>query len=83
MVDDILSIQRCSDASLVNAEINAFIEMKCKRIHIKRRRLIVGCAELKIHGEKMKNSNQEKYLGDIVDRSGSIKPTISDSISKG
>ena len=31
----------------------------------------------------MKNSNQEKYLGDLVDSSGSIKPTISDRISKG
>ena len=43
MVDDVLSIQKCSEAGKINATINAFMEMnkltlskkKCSRIHIR------------------------------------------------
>ena len=89
MVDDIMSIQKCSKSGRNNAVINAFVEMKkiklshkkCSRIHVGK--ITNDCPELNIHGEKMKNSNQEKYLGDLVDKSGSIKPTIQDRIAKG
>ena len=89
MVDDIMSIQKCSQATQINATINAFIEMKkltlskkkCSRIHIGKQ--VENCSELFIHESKMKNSNKEKYLGDYVDSSGKIKATIQDRISKG
>ena len=53
---------------------------KCSQIHVGNKKNV--CPELNVHENKMKNSNQEKYLGDIVDHSGSIKPTIKDRISK-
>ena len=88
MVDDIMSIQKCSDSGKTNAVINAFIEMKklklshkkCSRIHIGKH--TTECPELKVHEHRMKNSSQEKYLGDLLDQSGSIKPTIQDRVSK-
>ena len=88
MVDDIMSIQKCSESGKTNAVINAFIEMKklklsnkkCSRIHVGHKKNV--CPELNVHENKMKNSSQEKYLGDLVDQSGSIKPTIKDRISK-
>ena len=88
MVDDIMSIQKCSDSGKTNAVINAFIKMKklrlipmkCSRIHIGKH--TIECPELKVHEHRMKNSSQEKYLGDLLDQSGSIKPTIQDRVSK-
>ena len=89
MVDDIMSIQKCTDASKINATINAFIELKklrlskdkCSRIHIGKQS--ASCPELKVHEHAMKNSEREKYLGDFVDKSGKIKPTIDDRVAKG
>ena len=40
------------------------------------------CPDLKVHEGKMKKSQQEKYLGDLIDHSGSIKATIKDRIGK-
>ena len=89
MVDDILAIQKCSKSKNINAVINSFIEMKkltlsekkCSRIHVGK--TTNDCIELNVHQNKMKNSKQEKYLGDIVDNTGSIKATIQERISKG
>ena len=94
MVDDVLSIQKCSmDSVRANAVINAFIESKkltlskskCHRIHISKKIPSVNheCPELKVHGDKMSNSTQEKYLGDIVDKTGKIRATIEDRQKKG
>ena len=41
------------------------------------------CHILKVHGEDMKESNQQTYLGDKIDKSGLVKPTIIARISKG
>ena len=41
------------------------------------------CQELKVHETTMNNSEREKYLGDYIDKSGKIKATIDDRISKG
>jgi hypothetical protein len=85
MVDDILSIQKCSiDAVKINAVINSFIESKkltlskkkCNRIHISKRNKPNVCPEVKVHDAIMPNSDREKYLGDIVDKSGKIRATI-------
>ena len=93
MVDDILSIQNCSsDAVKVNGVINGFIESKkltlsekkCHRIHIsKKQRITKECKELKVHDVKMTDSAKEKYLGDIVEKSGKIRATIEDRQKKG
>ena len=90
MVDDILAVQKCSERSVeINSVINTFIEMKkltlskskCSKIHVGKPES--GCPELKIHGEKMKESKQEKYLGDMLSNTGKIQPTIDERISKG
>ena len=90
MVDDILGIQKCSSKSLqLNAAINTFINLeklklskkKCHNIHIGKD--VGNCPPLKIHGSDMKNSAQEKYLGDIIDKSATCKPNIEKRKSKG
>ena len=90
MVDDILAIQKFSSKSLkLNKAINTFIDMekltlskkKCNNIHVGKQNK--ECPALTIHGNEMKNSKQETYLGDIVHESGSIIPTIEKRKSKG
>ena len=89
MVDHVLSIQKCSQATQINAAINAFIELKkltlslkkCSRIHIGKNS--DNCSELKVHQSTMKNSTIEKYLGDYIDTNGKIKATLDDRIQKG
>ena len=41
------------------------------------------CQCLKINGCKVKISNQEKYLGDLIDKTGSSRPNIELRKSKG
>ena len=83
MVDDILGIQRCSSKSLqLNSTINTFINLekltlsskKCHNIHIGTDN--GNCQNLTIHGNKMENTKQETYLGDLIDKSGSCRPNI-------
>ena len=75
MVDDVMGIQRCSKKSRnLNGTINTFIELeklrlskkKCSNIHMGKNDK--NCQEFKVHGEKMKQSPQETYLGDKIDR---------------
>ena len=90
MVDDILGIQKCSSKSLkLNTTINTFVELekltlskkKCHNIHIGAES--VQCPALTIHGSKMSSSDQEKYLGDLIDKSGSYRPNIKSRKSRG
>ena len=90
MVDDVLAVQTCSQASVkVNAVINQFIELKkltlsdkkCSKIHVGKSS--DSCPDLKIHKNSMKNSTQEKYLGDQLVNTAKIKETIEDRKSKG
>ena len=86
MVDDILSIQKCSDKTIeMNSVINAFIESKkltlsakkCGKVHIsKKSENNHQCHKLKVHESEMRVSKQEKYLGDIVHSTGKIKQTL-------
>ena len=56
----------------MNTFFNAKIEMKklsfnqdkCKRLHFGKPNLL--CPKLEIHGEQMKESNSEKYLGNLI-----------------
>ena len=90
MVDDILGIQKCSPKSLqLNTTVNTFMELekltlsksKCHKIHIGRANK--DCPDLKVHGETMKDSKSEKYLGDIIHKSGSSKPNIARRLARG
>ena len=89
MVDDVLSLQKCSDSRKINAIINAFVELKkltlskakCNRIHVGKKK--DPCPELKVHNGKMKDSSQEKYLGDLVNTTGNIKSTAADRVATG
>ena len=88
MVDDILSINECSEKAVeANAKINTFIEYKklklseskCSRIHISSKKgNELECPQLKVHEKDMKTTDKEKYLGDIVHTSGKVKHTIED-----
>ena len=42
-----------------------------------------NCPVLKVHGDNMQQSNQEKYLGDIIDKSGKNKQNIEKRKAKG
>ena len=90
MVDDVLGIQTCSRKSRrINGVINTFMEVeklslsrkKCHKVHIGRKKK--ECHVLKVHEANMKESGQETYLGDKIDKSGLVKPTIVARISKG
>ena len=87
MVDDVLNIQKCSMKTVkTNAVINSFVESKkltlsktkCHRIHISKKKpgSIKECMNLKIHDYAMVNYDREKYLGDLVDKTGRIRATI-------
>ena len=90
MVDDIMALQKCSIKSLkLNTTINTFIELekltlsgtKSKNIHIGKSS--IQCHNLKVHNMEMKQSKREKYLGDLVDISGKIRPNIESRQAKG
>ena len=90
MVDDILGIQKCSSKSRrLNNAINTFVELekltlskkKCHNVHVGPN--LQNCPNLKVHNNKMDNSNQETYLGDKIDKSGKIKPTIDSRVARG
>ena len=93
MVDDILCVQKCSkDTVKMNAVVNAFIEgkklnlssKKCHRIHVKKKktRNELECPDVKIHNGKMNEATQEKYLGDLINTSGTCTKTIEERRSK-
>ena len=41
------------------------------------------CVELRVHDDKMGESTQEKYLGDLINNSGTNRKTIEDRRNKG
>ena len=90
MVDDILGIQKCSPQSKqLNTVINTFMDLekltlsktKCSKIHIGKQTNL--CSNLKVGEADMKDSASEKYLGDIVHKSGNQKTNIEARIAKG
>ena len=89
MVDDVLGVQKCSYKSQrLNSTIDTFMDLeklklwqkKCNIVHIGKSD--VNCPTLKIHGDEMKRSKQETYLGDKIDFSGKLEPTISQEFLK-
>ena len=94
MVDNVLCLQKCSaDTLKMNSLVNSFMESKklklsnkkCHRIHIQNKKLKKDnkCPEIKVHESEMKSSEEERYLGDIINSSGSVKNTIEDRRNKG
>ena len=70
MVDDILTISKCStQATVMNATVNCFVETK--KLKLKQSKCSVvpvgqvrSCPDLKIHMEVMHKENSAVYLGD-------------------
>mgnify|MGYP006908660496 CR=1 FL=1 len=89
MVDDILTVTNVEKTMQMNTLVNSFIEhkrlrlskTKCHRIHIGMGHK--NCPRLEVHGDEMLDSENEKYLGDIIDSSGTIQATIDHRKSKG
>ena len=89
MVDDIICVTNVKRSAEVNSLINTFIESKklklsekkCFQIHIGKGH--INCPKLKVHKVNMKEAEREKYLGDMIDKSGSIQATIEHRKSKG
>ena len=84
MVDDVLGMAACGDASIeLNALINAKMENKklrlskdkCCKVHICKK--AEKCTQiLKVHGDDMKSDSKMTYLGDVLSANGTIDETI-------
>ena len=77
MIDDTLGMSACGmDSVELNAFVNTTMESKklyfnvtkCHKIHVGPRK--EECPTLKVHNSTMKESDKEKYLGDMVSGSG-------------
>ena len=95
MVDDLLTISRCGNASLaLNTYVNAQIETKklrfhtpdhngkskCHFIHIGKNNK--NCPKLKVHGTEMEQVTEDTYLGDIISEDGKNEKNIKNRIAK-
>ena len=56
-------------------------DKKCSKIHVGKSKL--KCHQLKVHEKQMKNSDQEKYLGDQICKDAKVKATIEERVKKG
>ena len=88
MVDDVESVSGVENTAKINKLINTFIEhkklklseSKCSRIHIGNNH--EDCPELKVHESSMKESDNEKYLGDVISKDGKNQATIDNRKAK-
>jgi hypothetical protein len=81
MIDDILGLSACGDASIeLNALVNAKMvkkelrlsDSKCFNIHICKKD--DNCTQvLRVHENKMKSVTQANYLGDVISDKGTMK----------
>ena len=89
MVDDILTVTNVENTGKMNKMVTTFIESKNRRLSkSKCFRIYIGkghenCPELKVCEDTMKDVKQEKYLGDVIDESGTIQDTIERRRAKG
>ena len=77
IMDDILGIQKCGATSVaLNSTVNSFFEVEKLTLSKSKSHVIhagensENCCELKVHNEKMDLSDEEKYLGDVIDKTG-------------
>ena len=90
MVDDVVTLSECGSTSItMNSTVNTFMEhkrlrlntKKCAKMHIGKK--CAGCPKLQVHGEEMKTSDKEKYLGDLINTAGTTKDTFAARLSRG
>ena len=90
MVDDILTVSKCgSTSTAMNALVNSVMaskklqlnKTKCAKIHVGRK--CNNCPTLLVHKDIMKDSAQEKYLGEVIHENGKQHATIVERLSKG
>ena len=89
MVDDVLTVTNVENTEEMNIMVNTFVEskklrlsqQKCARIHVGNGH--ENCPELKVHEHIMKETESEKYLGDVIHKSGNIQETINRRKEKG
>ena len=90
MVDDVLGLQNClAKSKQLNTVVNTFMELekltlsktKCHKLHIGSNESIYP--DMIVHGEAVRNSKREKYLGDIIASNGSAKPNLAKRMSRG
>ena len=73
----------------MNTEVNTFTELKklelghskCGRMHLGNKSY--QCHKGNVHGEEMRQTQKEKYLGDQINNKGNIKDTITERANKG
>ena len=58
-----------------------FSSKQCSKIQVGKQ--TTSCPDRKVHDSRMKDSKQEKYLGDQLNHTGKIKETINERVSKG
>ena len=89
-VDDALSVTDCGPNSVkMNAYVQSKVDTKrlelgqskCFKMHIGKKQC--SCENLKVHGQQMLTSTQEKYLGDIITSSAKIDENIKMRYDKG
>ena len=96
MVDDLLTISRCGNASMaLNTYVNAQIETKKLRFHTpdqngksKCHFLHFGkknknCPKLEDHGTDFEQVTEDTYLGDIISEDGKNEKNIKNRMAKG
>ena len=93
MVDDNLSISKCGIPSVQkNAVIISFIDTQ--RLTLSKDKSVVlhignekkcpnPCPKLKVHSHLMKTTKSQRYLGDIITSSGTVRESIQDRRNKG
>ena len=89
MVDDILTISKCSMTSVtMNATVNVFInnkklklsKEKCSVLHVGK--VKEKCNVLKTYDEKMHHVDSTKCIGDIIQKSGKVTTNIAEQQMK-
>ena len=90
MIDDVLTVSKCGSTSLaMKSLVNTFTlskklklnKQKISEIHVGRKSTM--CPQLFFQCQEMKQSDQRKYLGDMLHQNGKQYASIVDRISKG
>ena len=90
MVDEIITVTNLEQTkTTMNKLVNTFMEHKnLKLSQEKSYRINIGkghlnCPKLQVHENEMKEADAEKYLGDVIDKSGKIQTTINKRLKRG
>ena len=90
LIDDIICVTNCSSDSVrMNSIIQSKLHgkqlllghKKCFQMHIGKN--AECCPSLNVNNEKMKTTNRERYLGDVLTTNCKVDDNVHDRISKG